>query len=419
LDWYSLSGGSRPNCSSDIRDVLKKAIREHLLRYNKKEDGDLSELALRIWEAAGEDPDRVIDACNATFRKRAGFGYLFSCLNNASVKPPVPVQVPVEKPPDIPVEKPAAADELAGNYCFFNRSLRNHPYLKTVPAWVRVLWDNLIMDAAWKDHDVQWKGWTITIKRGQWIISETEIALEHGQSRRMVHYWLENLAKQQMIKCDPVFTKGSSKELIYVAASVAGHVAAHVARGTVVTLLNYNKFQARFEDDVAAFVAANVAANVAHTEECIKEGKTEHRKEAERQEKSSITANMVFEIWEKEKGPLEPVRVPRPERLTELVEYLNAIIGRNPSDVWIEIVHRARQCHASHRVFMSPYFFAKDLTHIDQVMNGLYDKSFERGKNGSTKIERAGRGDAEDFGFKGGRRRRINTLDTTEVPNLQ
>jgi hypothetical protein len=65
-------------------------------------------------------------------------------------------------------------------------------------------------------------------------------------------------------------------------------------------------------------------------------------------------------------------------------------------EAWKEIIHRARRCHPDHRVFMSPYFFSKDLGHIDQVLNGLYDKSFERKKHGIA--ERPGKGNAEEFG---------------------
>lgn len=131
-----------------------------------------------------------------------------------------------------------------------------------------------------------------------------------------------------------------------------------------------------------------------------------------------ITTTEIFELWEKERGPLEPVRAPKPERLGELVDYLNSLVGQESVLAWVEIIHKTRKCHKSHRPFMSPYFFAKDTTHIDQVMNGLYEKSFERGKYGSTKVERAGRGDAEDFGVKGGRRRRVDTLDDPEVSEV-
>jgi hypothetical protein len=436
--WTEATGLPDPKCNADFEKGFQALLDDRKLfisNSDRKSKGATKKLFRRICDLAPTIED-LIYVTESAISSNAGFNYILSAFSGGRDNgkeeedtPPFPEQgkakqvqeeTKIEK---IPTSEPDTTDGLIGNYCFFNRSLRKHPYLKKVPAWVRVMWDNLIMDAAWKDHPVIWepeehRKFKVNLKRAQWVVSERQLAKEHKQSPRMIHHWLENLVKQQMIQCDTVFTKGSSKEVFHVAADVAGHVAGHVARGTIVTLLNYNKFQARFEDDVAALVAADVAADVARTKNALKEGKSEDGKIVTQLEKIKITATKIFEIWEKEKGPLEPVRAPRPERLGELVDYLNSLDGKDPVEALTEIIHKARQCHPSHRTFMSPYFFSKDLTHIDQVLNGLYDKSFERGKYGPTRIERAGRGDAEEFGFKGGSLRRVTTLGSSKVPKV-
>jgi hypothetical protein len=117
-------------------------------------------------------------------------------------------------------------------------------------------------------------------------------------------------------------------------------------------------------------------------------------------EKNPITAAQIFEIWEREKGAMPSVAVRQPGDIRNLIEYFNSFVDdKSPQEHWIEIIHKARQCHPSHRRLVSPAFFSKDLEHINQLLRGVYDHSFERKGNGKpTVIERKGRGDAEEFG---------------------
>ena len=434
-DWNSFTKSLRPKGFSDVFHGLKKIIKANAIKFDKDTDGELKVVASQIWEAAGEDADLLIKAIDATIAKRGYLSYLYGCLG----KEPEPSSQPASQdspPPDIqtepPVELEKAIEEVKletvngsgdpyGNYCFFNRSLRNHPYLTTVPDWVRVMWDNLIMDAAWKDHEIEWCGRRIMLKRGQWAISIRAIAEERGQNERMVRYWLDNFVKHQMIEYFALIKKIDSNDPWIVAGDFAGHVAGHVAGGVLVTLLNFNKFQAKIDSIVAARVAHAVAGGVALQKNGIsKEGKTgEGNLSAQVVKDPKLTATEIFEIWEEEKGPLPSIRIRQPERLSELLKYLNNLVGRSPRESWIEIIHKARQCHESHRAFMSPVFFSKDLSHVDQVMNGLYEKSFERSKYGATKVERAGRGDREEFGIKSRSSRRVRSLDDSEVSDMQ
>jgi hypothetical protein len=82
--WDSLTGKLHPKGSRDISDALKKALKSGLFHHNKKDDPDLHNIADQAWEKAGRDPDTIIEALEATFKKRTGYKFLLSCLKTSN-----------------------------------------------------------------------------------------------------------------------------------------------------------------------------------------------------------------------------------------------------------------------------------------------------------------------------------------------
>ena len=99
-----------------------------------------------------------------------------------------------------------------------------HPLLKGKPERVAI-WVWLVDNAVWKDtpHDVNGK--TITIKRGQVAVSQRRLAEEVGVGRQVVRTFLDRLTTERMINPDPTHGK------------------------TIVTLCNYEKYQAALKAD--------------------------------------------------------------------------------------------------------------------------------------------------------------------------
>ena len=409
--WDSLTGGIIPRGSSDVKNGLHKAIQDKSIRYNKKEDGDLKSLSQRVWEEAGEDANVLIEAFDATLRKRANIAYLFACLSRGQFSPPqsqgncTPTEAQI--PPEIKKQDRSTDKELdrrEKTFVKIYRSIRHHPWFKGKPAWVKLFFIELCLDAAYKDHDVIWKNYKVPaikvhLRRGQYIIRERDIAKEYDQSPRMVHYWLNKLESEGMILRQNVKYFGENR----VALDVALNVALGVAVGTLVTICKYDDYQGSKNDDVAL----DVALDVAYTKECIQ--KKEKQKNGIQDlpgcsQNNKITKEEIFNIWEKERGPLSAVAVRQAQNIDALREHLNTLVGATPQEHWQGIVHKARQCHASHYPLMSPAFFSKDLEHINQLLRGVYDRSFERKGHGKPTItERPGRGNAEEFGAEAGK----------------
>jgi len=117
---------------------------------------------------------------------------------------------------------------------------------------------------------------------------------------------------------------------------------------------------------------------------------------------SKLSPKELFEIWEAERGPLPPVAVPVPGSVTELVSYLNSSSpnGDDPRKGWAELIHTAGKCHPEHYSKMSPAWFSKDLEHVNQIVRGIYNHSFEKGSaDGKGTGSRKGHiaGDRADF----------------------
>jgi hypothetical protein len=395
--WNSLVGSLIPKGSRDVSDLLKKALKSRLFKH-KNDDPDLHAIADEAWEKAGRDPDVIIEALEATFKKRAGYEFLYSCLKpssgsdkkgtDSSAKTPLREEEG-EKPGEPQSETPFATNGK-NNFIFLYRSIRHHPWFKKKPAWVKLLFIQLCLDAAWKEHEVEWKKTKIMLQRGQYIISERDLAIEYDQSPRMMHYWLQKLENEGMVDIKTIYFKNG----IYVAGSVAVNVAVNVAglvaAGSIVTICKYDDYQAQKSElvagSVAGSVAVNVAVNVAQTEEGIKEGETKERKTEEgRIPPTPLTKIRLFEIWEENRGPLPTAVVKEYSKVTELVEVFNEMGRENgigPEEKWAEFVRTlGSTTHYTNRHYMSPVWLAKDLGRINSVLAGTYQHDFGRSQH--------------------------------------
>ncbi len=362
-----------------------------------------------------------------------------------------------------------------GDFFVMNRSIFKHWLYLNAPSWVLVLWMTLIGDAAWEDRNFSHWKMAIPLKRGQLICTGTELGKRLKRDKQRIAYWLDKLCDLGMIRKEYIVKIQQNSRKIRRTESIVGSETAQKTEqrtgyrimsgpetpdyrsvlGLLITIGNYDKYQlapgSREITDGkgkggnrrnSKRTKSITKARIAGVTELRTINKTEDQEGKHEEEsispplspqgeiipylspsitktKKALTPERAFEIWEAERGRLPSITVKRADKLGELLEHLNSDDHKDPEVQWTEIVRKARQCHRSHMPFMSPYFFSKDVTHIDQVMNGMYEQSFERGKYGATRVEREGRGDAEDFGFTGGRRRRITVLCGDKVSKVQ
>lgn len=405
--WDDLTGGLRPRGFSDVKDGLQKVIKTGSIKFNKKDDGDIKTVSESLWDAAGEDPETLIEAMDATIRKRANISYLFGCLRRGKSFPSNNAQkqevTPPEKPAQVKNEpRPNGASKRDETFILLYRSIRHHPWFKKKPIWVKLMFIEFCLDAAWKDHDVWWKNDWVPLKRGQWIILEWKLAEEYEQSQQMVNYWLKKLSNEGMIKAEILNYKGGK----FLSANLSGRLSGCLSEGTLITICKYDDYQAQKDDNLSANLSGFLSGNLSQTEQGNKQNNEEHNKgdnPSSNSLKNIITREEIFDIWEKEKGPLPRVEVRQSQNVSSLQDHLNSLIGSPPHEHWRNIIHKARQCHPSHYPFMCPAFMSKDLEHINQILRGVYDRAFERKRFGKPSFaERPGRGNAEEFGGEAG-----------------
>jgi len=94
-----------------------------------------------------------------------------------------------------------------------------------------------------------------------------------------------------------------------------------------------------------------------------------------------ITASQLFDIWEKQRGPLPRVRTPNERNVKSLLDgYVNK--SKAPIQRWSALIARMRQCDSEHFAKFSPAFLAKkNLEHINEIVRGLYDQPFNGNKS--------------------------------------
>ena len=351
-----------------------------------------------------------------------GYAYVESILPNAPDAPeglevpPVP-EVPEvlggDKQKDETAPAPASGEPNSGaaltpeqaqpnherdgrqgkNFVFLYRAIRRHPYFRNKNPLIRLFFIDLILDASYGDHEIEWRGIKIKLKRGQWVISIRSSCLEYRVVDTTLLRWLKDLQINNMVSFDPI----SMKSDFIVAPPAAPHAAPPAARhdkvGVLVTILNYNKWQmiADLKSDfiVAPHAAPHAAPPAAlHKNGLQKNGFTETPLTPQG-DQAPLTSVRLFDIWDRECSPLSKVSVRVEKSVAVLLRHLNIQTdnGKGPEERWIEIIHQARDSIPEHYPKMSPTFFSKDLEHINQIERGIYKHSFKKGEeNGESRI---------------------------------
>ena len=110
----------------------------------------------------------------------------------------------------------------------------------------------------------------------------------------------------------------------------------------------------------------------------------------------------MYEIWNAECAPLQPVEAEDLEGVRPLRDHFNthAKNGRGPEEYWKEFVHKCREVHPDYRIYLDPIFFAKDKSKINKLLRGVYNRSLSDGEkqSGGTKgSKQPGKGSPEHF----------------------
>lgn len=132
-------------------------------------------------------------------------------------------------------------------YISIHRQIRENWIWEPKPFDVRSAWIDIIMSASYHDSKLMIGGSLIEVPRGTWFVSIGTLASRWGWSRNRVEHFLGELSRDEM-----VVTKGT-------------------ARGTLVTVVNYEKFQGQGEakgvaEGEAEGVTEGVAKGVAEGE---------------------------------------------------------------------------------------------------------------------------------------------------------
>ena len=101
-----------------------------------------------------------------------------------------------------------------GNFFAVNRSIFSHWLFVEAPAWVFKLWLYLIGNAAWAETSVSRWGTSIPVKRGQRVVTVTELAsllqvtkAKEHPTKQMVSYWLKRMQVEEMISTEYITKK--------------------------------------------------------------------------------------------------------------------------------------------------------------------------------------------------------------------
>jgi len=154
---------------------------------------------------------------------------------------------------------------------------------------------DLIMDAAFKTHEVIWLGTNITLARGQCIVSRRRLAVDYGTRQQYVGRWLLALRDAEMLELQTVFcTTAASRwksqkpnDAAKCAAKTGGAVPPSVPPTvpgcTLVTICNYDKFQPGSQHSATPSVPPSVPPECA-AKSAITEGMVVIRKEGKETE---------------------------------------------------------------------------------------------------------------------------------------
>lgn len=88
-----------------------------------------------------------------------------------------------------------------------HRKVKDNPLFRKNPR-ARILFEDILLDAAWKTTVQDWQGQPIKIGRGQLMMSQREMAAEYGLTRQQLRTLLKSLESHNMLKINPLPNQG-------------------------------------------------------------------------------------------------------------------------------------------------------------------------------------------------------------------
>jgi hypothetical protein len=430
-DWDGLSGGKLPSGWSDVKDVLHKAAQANLILFDKKSSGHVSEVAQQLWNNCGEDPDKVISFINSTLKGRKSEKYLLggsdsNFRKNKPFQPNKPTQISAFKEESKQVQS-------NGNWDKVYYDEYEHWTWKDPRHWPAKLWSELSHKFPRPyDRKIYIDGHSYLLEAGTVIITERQLARNYSTTKTQIHTLLVKLENDKMISRSPI-AKWKKQQPLPGPDDGPDDGPREQPRAqprdwlsvTLVTITNYWKYHTKIVLEESTMQPSERPSGQPlpgplpgpddgpQIIEYI-------NKEIENKEKppTPLRGIELYDIWEKERGSLFTVRVREPEKLEPFLEQINKLQG-DPRDRAREIIQEMKKAHPDHIAKMKLIYFAKDPGRLDKLMDGDYRESWEKENGRAGKIRTSGKGDAKDFGFKGGRIRRVDTLDDSEVSEMQ
>jgi hypothetical protein len=150
----------------------------------------------------------------------------------------------------------------SGNWVAVDRDVRFHPVVgfldedgtprRGVVVCEMVAWLDLVMEANWRDREVNNKGKVMVIERGQLMAARNWLARRWGWSEDKVRWFFKKLATEGMITIPaPKTTQPVSANRAQSKPQRRAHFA------NVITICNYNTYQAACELDALLSTQSN------------------------------------------------------------------------------------------------------------------------------------------------------------------
>lgn len=177
-----------------------------------------------------------------------------------------------------------------GGGIFLLRKIRQNPLWNEKPFTRGQAWVDMLLLANYKDNDIFFEGQIYKIKRGQFIRSERQFAMDWGWSRSAVTRFLKLLKKQEMIVSKPN------------------------PRANLLTILNYNQLQKiRTNNRTSGEPVANLTKKE-------KKEKKERSKEKPKAQAPLILPDFINQqTWQDFKAHRQKLRKPMTHRAEELI----------------------------------------------------------------------------------------------------
>ena len=429
-------GESAPDGWSDLKKGLEKAIQSRLIYLDKKSSGHVSDVAKQIWELADGNIEKIISLFDNAIKGRKGERYLlggagktnngngFRRSNQSAFQPNKPREIStIQNNPEIsPIADPGTWDK-------FYRSECEHWTWKDSRHWPAKLWTELChyFPRPW-DRKIYIDGHGFILEGGKIVITERQLATRYGTTKTQVHTLLVKLEIDGMITRESVAkwkksigkqqpddgpddgpSAGPSKQ----PGKQPGKQPREFAPITVINICNYWNYHTKIESPQRGLQpskqpgkqpgkqsddgpSAGPSAGPHIIEDRIKEEENTTPVVPSIQ----LTAQLMYEIWESNRGSLSTVRIREPEKLAPLIAYFNSLAG-DPMDHLKDFIDRMRRVDSTHRAKMKLVIFSQNMPWVDRLLDGDFDKPWGVKNGRATVAERKGKGDASEFGGTG------------------